>query len=647
MAARHADVLPDVDQILLAHAQQVDALAAGHLDGGDLVLVDGIGDAAQLVGGGLPAPHARDHRIGPVLLDVGVAALVDEARLRIVHGLLRPGGDQVVVERRTAGRAAVGRLPVQAVVDLVQLDQVLLEDGVAHLLVAELGASAHGLLLRRGRVVAARGEHQQLLDQAGAGAAARAGLGVLAHLLQREQALLLDRLADGALGHAVAAADLVAVGHRGGLVVALVADVADVALAEHQLVPDVADLAALAQQLEVPAAIDGVAVQAGADQLVVLDHELLVDAGEGIAHHDLLGALAAHEVAGREQVDAGHLQLGAGLAAEVAADAELRQVVRADLALLEQRRHQAVGDAAVRGAFADGVDAGIGHRLQCVGDDDAAVAVQAGAFGQRGVGADAGGHHNQVGGDLLAILEAHRHHAAVLVADQRLGLRTHAEAQAALLQRLAQQVASLVVELALHQPVADVHDGDLHAAQHQAVGRFQAQQAAADDDGVLVLGGRLDHRVGVGDVAVADHTVQVLAGHRQDEGVGAGGDQQPVVVGFGAVGRDHLALDAIDLRDRLAQVQRDAVLLVPGERVQDDLVQRLLAGEHRAEQDAVVVRMRLGAEHGDVVQIGRDLQQLFQGADAGHAVAHHHQLHLFHAARSNRIRAMTAESPPP
>ena len=33
---------------------------------------------------GLAAPHARDHRVGAVLLDVGVAALVDEARLRIV-----------------------------------------------------------------------------------------------------------------------------------------------------------------------------------------------------------------------------------------------------------------------------------------------------------------------------------------------------------------------------------------------------------------------------------------------------------------------------------------------------------------------------------------------------------------------------------
>jgi hypothetical protein len=41
--------------------------------------------------------------------------------------------------------------------------------------------------------------------------------------------------------------------------------------------------------------------------------------------------------------------------------------------------------------------------------------------------------------------------------------------------------------------------------------------------------------------------------------------------------------------------------------------------------------MRLGAEHGDVVQLGRDLDQLLERAHAGHAVADHHQ----HGARGD------------
>ena len=66
------------------------------------------------------------------------------------------------------------------------------------------------------------------------------------------------------------------------------------------------------------------------------------------------------------------------------------------------------------------------------------------------------------------------------------------------------------------------------------------------------------------------------------------------------------------------------------QRVQHDLVERLLAGQHRRQQDAVVVGVRLGAEHRDVVEIGRDLQQLLERAHAGHAVADHHELHFFH-----------------
>src|SRR5213075_810245 len=99
--------------------------------------------------------------------------------------------------------------------------------------------------------------------------------------------------------------------------------------------------------------------------------------------------------------------------------------------------------------------------------------------------------------------------------------------------------------------------------QHQAVGRFEAQQAAADDDRVLVRPGGLDHAFGVGDVAVGDHAVQVAAGHRQHEGVGAGAQQQPVVGRLGAVVGAHDAPDAVDLDHLLAGMQGDVVVGVP------------------------------------------------------------------------------------
>jgi len=214
------------------------------------------------------------------------------------------------------------------------------------------------------------------------------------------------------------------------------------------------------------------------------------------------------------------------------------------------------------------------------------------------------------------------------------------EVQAAVFQRALQQLAGHVVQLALHQPGGDVHHGHAHPAQHQAVGGFQAQQTATDHHRVFVRGGRVDHHVGVGDVSVGDHALEVLAWHGQDEGGGARGDQQAVVFGLGAIFGGDDAFGAVNAGDGLVQVQRDAVVLVPTDGVENDLINGLLSGQHGRQQDAVVVGMGLSAKHRDVIQIRRDLDQFFQGADAGHAVAHHHQLHLLHfrgsAAEWNR-----------
>jgi hypothetical protein len=83
----HVEILPDADQVFLADAEQVDALAAGHLDRRHLVLLGDVGDAPQLGRGGQPTPHPRHDRVGSVLLDVGVRTFVDQARARIVLGL--------------------------------------------------------------------------------------------------------------------------------------------------------------------------------------------------------------------------------------------------------------------------------------------------------------------------------------------------------------------------------------------------------------------------------------------------------------------------------------------------------------------------------------------------------------------------------
>ena len=292
--------------------------------------------------------------------------------------------------------------------------------------------------------------------------------------------------------------------------------------------------------------------------------------------------------------------------------------------------------------FTHAVDAGVGRGLHGVVDHNALVAMQAHVFGQRGVGANAHGHDDQIGSYLGAVLELDCGNTAtlavVLATHQLLRLCTDQELQPAVFQRLLQHLAGHSVQLALHQRGHHVHHGHGHAAQHQAVGGFQAQKAAADDDCVFVLGSRFNHGVGVGNVAVGDHAFQVFAGHGQDEGVGAGAQQQAVVFGLGnrAIGifGAHDAFDAVYFVHLFSRVQGDVVVAVPLPGVEHDLVQRLFTGQHGRQQDAVVVGVGLGAEHSDVVQLGCNLQQLFQRANARHAIAYHYQFGFFHCGHS-------------
>src|SRR5690606_2002752 len=185
--------------------------------------------------------------------------------------------------------------------------------------------------------------------------------------------------------------------------------------------------------------------------------------------------------------------------------------------------------------------------------------------------------------------------------------------------------------LAFQQPFAPVHHGHVHALNLQAVGRFQAKQAAADDHRMLVDLGCVYHGVGVLDIAIADDPFEVGARNRQHEGSGAGGQQQALIFRAGAVlGVDHAVL-AVDLVDARIGVKPDVVLGIPFTTVEDDVVYGLLVGQHRRQHDAVVVGVGFIAEHGDIVEVGRDLQQFLHGSHAGHTVADDDEFHFLHA----------------
>ena len=212
---------------------------------------------------------------------------------------------------------------------------------------AVVGAGAHRLDLRRRRIVAAEREGEHLFDEAGARTARRRCLGMRAHVVDREQLLLGDRLDDGALADAVAAANLGVVAHRGNRILAAVTAVAEIGGAEHQPLAHLGNIGAVAQMLEIPGAVDGVAIEHGADDLLVAQDDPLVDAAVGVLQHDFLLVRARGEIAGGEQVDAGHLQLGRDDGSLVAGKALQRELIGANPGLVEQRRDEAVGLAAV------------------------------------------------------------------------------------------------------------------------------------------------------------------------------------------------------------------------------------------------------------------------------------------------------------
>ena len=128
-------------------------------------------------------------------------------------------------------------------------------------------------------------------------------------VLQGKQALGRDGRDDGPLADPVAVAHLHVVAHQGRLALATMTGVAQVGLAEQQVLAHVRDVGPLARELEEPGPIHRVAVEHGPVQLVVADHQLLVDPRARVLIKDLLGSLATLVVAGGVEVDAGHLEL--------------------------------------------------------------------------------------------------------------------------------------------------------------------------------------------------------------------------------------------------------------------------------------------------------------------------------------------------
>ena len=285
---------------------------------------------------------------------------------------------------------------------------------------------------------------------------------------------------------------------------------------------------------------------------------------------------------------------------------------------LVQRRDQPVALTAVLDALADGEDVFVVGSEKIV-DHEAALDLETRVLRERGVRSDTDCHDDEVGRQGTSVLETHRRHLAV--AENGVGVRAGQNLDAALFDRLLQQIRGIGIELTLHQRRHQMNDRRLHAVGRKTGGRFESEQTAADDHRVAALPGGRQHRVDVVEVAERDDAGKLGAGNREQDRPGAGRDDQMIVWLDSAGLRAHASRRAIDGDDGFAFAQINVVPRIPGVVVNDDVVELLVAREYGRQHDAVVVDAGFGAEDRDVIAVRRAGEEFVQHATGGHSVA--------------------------
>ena len=313
-------------------------------------------------------------------------------------------------------------------------------------------------------------------------------------------------------------------------------------------------------------------------------------------------------------------------------------LVREDLRLLPKRRHQPIDLAAMLRAFADHVDAHVVHRAHVVVDHDRASDGKSGANADLDIWLDAGGNHDHVAFEDRPVLERETGDAGA-VAQHGCRRLLEMDLDAHRFDGLAKDRPAGRVDLHIHQVRAEVHDMHFAAVVDEAACRLQAEQPSPDHDRFLGRLRPIHDRVAVVDRAKTERAVaqRPVRSHqpldRWNERPTPGGDQQ-FVIGHAPARGGHMDVfrGAIDLVDVFAGIQFYVVLLIPVERVEIDVVDRLRAVQHVREQNTVVIAVGLVAEHGNFEHVRAATGQHFlDRAGAGHAVADHHQTLLLHA----------------
>ena len=249
--------------------------------------------------------------------------------------------------------------------------------------------------------------------------------------------------------------------------------------------------------------------------------------------------------------------------------------------------------------------------------------------------------HDQAGVDGSPVAQRHPHRVVIggpphgpiaLCRRDRVGADADVHRDAQFGDHPAEQCTAGLVQLLGHQPRRHLDDVGMQPERAQRVGGLQAEQATADhhtDGGVT--GGLCALRVCADRVEIVEGAIdvagrQVVAGHRRNERIGAGGQHQRVVVDPLAVRGDDGLGGPIDLGYLDAQPQRDLVVTGVAIAGQREPAAVPVLGV-TSETDPVVGGVGLLGQHGDPPHgLGVAGPHGLDEPMTDHAVADHHNV---------------------
>jgi hypothetical protein len=233
------------------------------------------------------------------------------------------------------------------------------------------------------------------------------------------------------------------------------------------------------------------------------------------------------------------------------------------VSLFPKRRDETIHAAAMLRAFADGTDVRRAVTRQVVADDNAAPDLQTGFDRHRHIRADAGRDDDHLAVECRPVVERQTRHLVVAEYGGRRFLEMDLHAH--LLELLLKHLGAAPVELRLHQVRHQVDDVDVQPRVDEAAGRFESEQAAADDRSATHPVHKREDTVAVVECAededaaferdVRGRSPRSPAhgrGHRRqpldwrNQRLAAGGDDERVIWLDGSVGADRLLRSDID-----------------------------------------------------------------------------------------------------